>query len=73
MLFKPKNPTMYKLLNISRKIERERKRLVELGMSKGFQNPQVIKKSQEVDELLVEYYKLEKKLNSKTKTTKIFC
>jgi len=44
--------------NIVQKIERERKELIEIGMKKGFQNAQVIEKSQMLDELINQYYRL---------------
>lgn len=49
-------------MNIMRKIEEVRHELIELGMKKGFQDPQVISKSQLLDELINQYYRLVKKL-----------
>jgi hypothetical protein len=40
------------------RIEKMRRELVELGMQKGFQDPQVIEKSQTLDELINQYYRL---------------
>ncbi len=40
------------------KIEKLRMELVELGMEKGFQDPQVIEKSQMLDEVINQYYRL---------------
>ncbi|PKM75830.1 MAG: Spo0E family sporulation regulatory protein-aspartic acid phosphatase [Firmicutes bacterium HGW-Firmicutes-15] len=45
-------------MNIIKLIEKARGELVELGMKKGFQHPQVIKKSQMLDELINQYYRL---------------
>lgn len=42
-------------MDIIQRIENARKELVELGMEKGFQDPQVIKKSQMLDELINQY------------------
>jgi len=44
--------------NIVQKIERARMELIEIGMKKGFQNAQVIEKSQMLDELINQYYRL---------------
>ena len=46
-------------MDISQRIEKARKELVDLGMAKGFQDPQVIKKSQMLDELINQYYRTE--------------
>lgn len=43
-------------------IENKRKKLVESGMAKGFQDCEVIKMSEELDKLIVEYYKKQSKL-----------
>jgi len=42
---------------ITKRIEKAREELVELGMKKGFSHPQVIKKSQMLDELINQYYR----------------
>lgn len=47
-----------RVMNIIKLIEKARGELVELGMKKGFQHPQVIKKSQMLDELINQYYRL---------------
>lgn len=44
---------------INQRIEKARKELIELGMEKGFQDPQVIRKSQALDELINRYYRAE--------------
>jgi len=44
-------------MEIVERIEKLRKELVELGMKKGFQDPQVFKKSQMLDELINQYYR----------------
>ena len=44
-----------------RKIEKLRLELVELGMKKGLQDPLVIEKSQMLDELINQYYRLSTK------------
>lgn len=62
MQFKIKPFTENDLLKILKLIENKRKILVELGMDKGFHDPQVIKASQEVDDLIVQYYRLEEEL-----------
>jgi hypothetical protein len=41
--------------DIIQKIEEIRKELMDLGMEKGLQDPQVIKKSQILDELINQY------------------
>jgi len=43
------------------KIEKLRLELVELGMKKGLQDPLVIEKSQMLDELINQYYRLSTK------------
>ncbi len=62
MQFKIKPFPENDLLKIIKLIENKRKILIELGMDKGFQDPQVIKTSQEVDDLIVQYYRLEEEL-----------
>jgi hypothetical protein len=44
-------------LSIIEKIEKVRQELAHLGIEKGFQDPQVIKASQMLDELINQYYK----------------
>jgi hypothetical protein len=44
--------------SIIQKIEKARKELIEIGTKKGFQNKQVIEKSQMLDELINQYYRL---------------
>lgn len=46
-------------MNIMMRIEEVREELNEIGLKKGFQDPQVIKKSQLLDELINQYYRLE--------------
>ena len=45
-------------MTVIERIEKLRIELVELGMKKGFQDPQVIKKSQQLDVIINQYYKL---------------
>lgn len=40
------------------KIEKARDELIELGTKRGFQDPKVIEKSQMLDELINQYYRL---------------
>lgn len=45
-----------KTMKIADRIEIFREELIELGMEKGFQDPAVIKKSQQLDKLINQYY-----------------
>lgn len=40
------------------RIEKARDELIELGIKRGFQDPKVIEKSQILDELINQYYRL---------------
>lgn len=51
-------------MKITERIERLREELVELGIKKGFQDTQVIKKSQKLDELINQYYRLSIKIKA---------
>lgn len=44
-------------MKLADRIEMVRKELVEMGMERGFQHPQVIRKSQALDELINQYYR----------------
>ena len=44
-------------MNINKQIKTVLEELVELVMHKGFQDPQVIKKSQMLDKLIKQYYR----------------
>lgn len=44
-------------MELSQEIEQLREKLVELAILKGINDPEVIKLSQELDELIVEYQK----------------
>jgi len=46
-----------KTMNINKRIKKVLEELVELGLQKGFQDPQVIKKSQMLDKLINQYYR----------------
>ena len=48
-------------MNIAMRIEKVREELVDMGIRIGFQDPQVIEKSQMLDELINQYYRLESK------------
>ncbi|MEN6462451.1 MAG: aspartyl-phosphate phosphatase Spo0E family protein [Syntrophomonas sp.] len=50
-------------MDIIQSIERLRAKLVEKGMEKGFQDPQVIELSQKLDDLINKYYRLGQELN----------
>lgn len=67
MRYKVKTITAKNLANLLVLIEKNRKKLVEAGMSKGFQDCEVLRMSQELDKLLVEYYEREKQLEMVTR------
>lgn len=46
------------VMNIMQRIEELRSELIEKGTSQGFQDPQVIVISQQLDELINQYYRL---------------
>ncbi|MEN6327096.1 MAG: aspartyl-phosphate phosphatase Spo0E family protein [Syntrophomonas sp.] len=46
-------------MNIMQRVENMRRELIEIGISHGFQDPQVISLSQQLDELINQYYRLE--------------
>jgi hypothetical protein len=45
-------------VSISEKIEKVRQEMINLGMKKGLQDPQVIKRSQMLNELINQYYRI---------------
>lgn len=48
-------------MSIIERIEKTRAEMVDLGMRKGLQGPQVIVKSQVLDELINQYYRAKEK------------
>lgn len=62
MQFKIKKDLKKDLSELLQAIETKRLKLVESGMAKGFQDCEVIKLSEELDKLIVEYHRKAKKL-----------
>lgn len=57
IIVKGENMKGRKTMNINKRIKKVLEELVELGLQKGFQDPQVIKKSQMLDKLINQYYR----------------